>query len=133
MAEERAVAERARATELITDQGKTTIADPVVAKIAGIAAREVAGVNRLETQGATGALASLTQRVGGTSENPTQGVRVEVGERETAVDLKMSVVYGVSIPQVTEAVRRNIINPRPSHDRTCRQRGQHRGKRHRAS
>jgi uncharacterized alkaline shock family protein YloU len=105
-----AIASRPRATELITEQGKTTIADQVVAKIAGTAAREVAGVNRLETQGATGALASLTQRVGGTTENPAQGVRVEVGEREAAIDIKMSVQYGVSIPQVAEAVRDNIIN-----------------------
>lgn len=105
-----ATATRPRATELITEQGKTTIADQVVAKIAGTAAREVAGVSRLETQGATGALASLTQRVGGTTENPAQGVRVEVGEREAAIDIKMSVRYGVSIPQVAEAVRHNIIN-----------------------
>jgi uncharacterized alkaline shock family protein YloU len=39
------------------------------------------------------------------------GVSVEVGEEEAAtMDLAMAVEYGVSIPQVTEAARRNVIN-----------------------
>ncbi len=35
---------------------------------------------------------------------------MEVGQEEAAVDLTMAIEYGVSIPQVTEAVRRNVIN-----------------------
>jgi uncharacterized alkaline shock family protein YloU len=42
--------------------------------------------------------------------NYSRGVSVEVGEEEAAIDLAMAVEYGVSIPQVTEAVRRNVIN-----------------------
>lgn len=90
-------------------QGKTIIADQVVAKIAAIAAREVTGVHELTTSGARGTLAGLTQRVTG-GDNRSQGVSVEVGEREAAVDLGMTVAYGKSIPQVTDAVRRNIMN-----------------------
>ncbi len=41
---------------------------------------------------------------------PTSGVSVEVGNEEAAVDLTMAIEYGVSIPQLTEAVRRNVIN-----------------------
>ena len=103
------MARRSRATELVTEQGKTTIADVVVAKIAGIAAREVPGVHELVTQGVGGAVTGLAQRVTG-ADTRSQGVNVEVGEREAAIDLRLTVDYGVSIPQVAEAVRRNIIS-----------------------
>jgi uncharacterized alkaline shock family protein YloU len=100
---------RRRATELLTEQGKTTIADVVVSKIAAIAAREVAGVHDLVMQGMGGAVTGLAQRVTG-ADTRSQGVNVEVGEREAAIDLKLTLDYGVSIPQVAEAVRRNIIS-----------------------
>lgn len=87
--------------------GATTIADAVVTKVAGIAAREVPGVHDLGG-GATRALGSVTQRVG-LGDERTQGVSVEVGEREAAVDLSLVVDYGESIPQVAEAIRSNII------------------------
>ena len=99
---------RPRATELITEHGKTTIADVVVSKIAGLAAREVDGVHELVTQGVGGAVTGLAQRVTG-ADTRSQGVNVEVGEREAAIDLRLTMDYGVSIPQVAEAVRRNII------------------------
>jgi uncharacterized alkaline shock family protein YloU len=35
---------------------------------------------------------------------------VEVGQREAAVDLNMTVDYGVNIPQLAEAVRQNITD-----------------------
>ncbi len=97
-----------RATEQKGELGKTTIADLVVAKIAGIAAREVDGVYELITQGVSSAIAGLTQRVIG-SDTRAKGVEVEVGEREAAIDLKMIVHYGFNIPEVAESVRRNII------------------------
>ena len=100
---------RMRATELVTEQGKTTIADVVVSKIAAIAAREVAGVHDLVMPGMGGAVTGLAQRVTG-ADTRSQGVNVEVGEREAAIDLKLTLDYGVSIPQVAEAVRRNIIS-----------------------
>lgn len=97
------------ATQLITEQGRTTIADVVVAKITGIAAREISGVHELLAQGAGGTIAGLAQRVTG-SDPRGLGVRVEVGEQEAAVDLKVILDYGVSIHQVAEAIRQNIIN-----------------------
>ena len=102
-------ARRPRATELLTELGKTTIADVVVSKIAGLAAREVEGVHELVTQGVGGAVTGLAQRVTG-ADTRSQGVNVEVGEREAAVDLRLTVDYGVSIPQVAEAVRRNVMS-----------------------
>jgi uncharacterized alkaline shock family protein YloU len=47
--------------------------------------------------------------VGGSGPNVTQGVRVEVGERQAAIDIDLVVDYGVSIPDVAQAVRDNVI------------------------
>ena len=88
-------------------QGSTTIADAVVTKVAGIAAREVAGVHELGG-GAARAIGTVTQRVG-IGDERTQGVTVEVGEREAAVDLVLVIDYGESIPQVAEAIRTNVV------------------------
>lgn len=90
-----------------SEGGSTTIADAVVTKVAGIAAREVAGVHELGG-GAARALGNVTQRVG-IGDERMQGVSVEVGEREAAVDLTLVIDYGESIPQVAEAIRTNVI------------------------
>ena len=92
---------------LQTERGNTTIADAVVTKVASIAAREVPGVYRLGG-GVSRALGSVTQRVG-IGDERMQGVSVEVGEREAAVDLTVTVEYGESIPQVSSAIRENVI------------------------
>ena len=92
---------------LQTERGNTTIADAVVTKVASIAAREVPGVYRLGG-GVSRALGSVTQRVG-IGDERSQGVSVEVGEREAAVDLTVTVEYGESIPQVSSAIRENVI------------------------
>jgi uncharacterized alkaline shock family protein YloU len=93
---------------LVSEQGRTTIAQGVVAKIAGIAAREIEGVYQLVGTGAGAALTELAQRVTG-SEAVDRGVSVEVGQREAAVDLRLITTYGASIPDVAQAVRQNIV------------------------
>ena len=95
---------------LITPQGRTTIADSVVAKIAGLAAREVSGVHEMG-RGAARALGAIKERlpVGPASPSVTQGVTVEVGEQEATVDVDLVCEYGVSIVDVAEAVRGNVI------------------------
>ena len=96
-------------SRLETDQGVTSIADSVVSKIAGIAAREVDGV--AELGGAvSGALASVVGRIRGDEQHGTAGVGVEVGKRQAAVDLTMRVMYPASIHEVAESVRQNVIN-----------------------
>jgi uncharacterized alkaline shock family protein YloU len=92
---------------LQTERGNTTISDAVVTKVAGIAAREVRGVHNLGG-GASRALGSVTQRVG-LSDERSQGVSVEVGEKEAAVDLTVVVEFGESVPQVSQAIRDNVI------------------------
>ncbi|GAA1680566.1 Asp23/Gls24 family envelope stress response protein [Fodinicola feengrottensis] len=92
-------------------EGRTIIADGVVQKIAGIATREISGVYALG--GSVGrALGALRERipVGAGGPNITQGVSVEVGERQAAVDLNIVAEYGVSIADLAAAIRRNVID-----------------------
>lgn len=96
-------------TELTTAQGKTTIADVVVAKIAGLAAKEIDGVHELVSQGVGEAIAGFAQRVT-RADMRGQGVKVAIEDGVGTVDLKIITDYGVSIVQVADAIRRNIIN-----------------------
>ena len=90
-------------------KGKTSIANGVVAKIVGIAAREIDGVHDVVGSGTGAAISGLATRVT-RGDTRAQGVSVEVGEREAAASITIIAVYGVSIPQVADAVRRNIID-----------------------
>jgi uncharacterized alkaline shock family protein YloU len=91
-------------------RGSTTIADPVVAKIAGMAAREVPEVHHLGG-GVTRAIGAVRQRVpGSTGSGVTRGVKVEVGERQAAVDLNVVVEYGAAITDTAADIRSNVIN-----------------------
>lgn len=90
-------------------RGRTTIADNVVAKIAGMAAREVPGIHNLGA-GMARTLGAMRERVPGTGSGITRGVKVEVGERQAAVDLDVVVEYGVSIIDVAGEVRVNVIS-----------------------
>ena len=104
-----AVSKRERgAGGLQTEKGQTTIADPVVTKVAGIAAREVAGVHQLGG-GVARALGAVTQRLPVGGDGTGQGVSVEVGETEAAVDLTVVIEYGESIPNVAHQIRENVI------------------------
>jgi uncharacterized alkaline shock family protein YloU len=104
----RAAASRAQAdSALQSSRGTTTVGEGVVLKVAGIAASEVAGVYALGGTAAR-AVGSLTSRVG-IGDERTQGVSVEVGETEAAVDLTVVVEYGESIPKVAHAIRENIV------------------------
>lgn len=82
--------------------GRTIIADGVVAKVAGIAAREVRGVYALGGGGARafGALRNVVN-----SEDLTQGVKVEVGETQAAADIVIVVEYPVPVQDVAANVR----------------------------
>ncbi|MCA1718576.1 MAG: Asp23/Gls24 family envelope stress response protein [Actinobacteria bacterium] len=113
MSEERTQQQRQQQdSPLQTERGGTRIEDSVVSKIAGIAAQEVDGVRM--GGGTSQAIGGLLSRVPGGSSGgsggQSRGVSVEVGEVEAAIDVTLTVAYGISIPQVAEAVRRNIIN-----------------------
>lgn len=100
--------ERTANAGLDSPQGTTTIADTVVQKIAGLATREINGVHQLGGT-ATRAFGALRERIPGATASIGQGVSVEVGERQAAIDLEIMVEYGVPIAELARAIRRNVI------------------------
>lgn len=99
---------------LQTDRGRTTIQSAVVRAIVGVAANELDGART--ASGGQRLPGDSSRTVGeflgglsGGSEVRTRGVAVEVGEREAAVDLTITVDYGNSVAQTADAIRRNVI------------------------
>ncbi len=82
--------------------GTIRIADEVVSIIAGLAATEVEGIAGM-SGGIAGGIAEMLGR-----RNFAKGVKVEVGEKEAAVDLYIIVKYGVRIPDVALAAQENV-------------------------
>jgi len=82
--------------------GTTVIVDPVIAKIAGIAAREVPGVFALGG-GAARVVGAIRDAIG--NSDLSQGVKVEVGETEVAADVTIVVEYPLPLQQVADQVR----------------------------
>ncbi len=93
---------------LHTDRGDTTIEETVVQKLAGIATREVPGVYAMGSS-ARRAFSAITERIPGSQTNVSGGVSVEKGERQTAIDVSIVVEYGISIVDVSQGIRRNVI------------------------
>lgn len=83
-------------------RGATTIADGVVAKIAGIASKDIPGVYALGG-GAARMMGSLRDAVG--QKDLTQGVSVEVGQTQVAVDITLVVEYPHPLQKVADDVR----------------------------
>lgn len=96
--------EKRERTEKIenNDVGSIRIADEVVGIIAGMAATEVSGVAGMSA-GLVGGIAEMLGK-----KNLAKGVKVEVGEREAAVDLYIIVEYGVRIPDIALRVQENV-------------------------
>lgn len=78
------------------------IADEVVGVIAGIAAAEVEGVASMSG----GVVSGLGEMLG--KKSFSKGVKVEVGERQAALDLYVVMEYGVRIPDVARLVQENV-------------------------
>ncbi|MBN2799985.1 MAG: Asp23/Gls24 family envelope stress response protein [Deltaproteobacteria bacterium] len=92
-----------------SEKGKVTIADHVVAKIAGLAVREVEGVRGLLPVGTGQVITNLANSIRG-GDSRDLGVRVEVGKVECAVDVRIVLEYGASIPKVADAIRVSVGN-----------------------
>ena len=92
---------------LRSDRDHTIVSDVVIAKIAGIAAQDVEGV-RMGGSGAASTVGSLVDSVGW--DGQPRDVSVRVVEKETEIDLTMTVEYGRAIPQIIEEVRRSVIS-----------------------
>jgi uncharacterized alkaline shock family protein YloU len=93
---------------LATGEGQISVAEGVVQKIAGKACREMGGVHAMGTSGSR-MFGTIRERIpGSTGPNFSQGVGVEVGETEAAVDLDIVVEYGVSIAELGRSIQRNV-------------------------
>jgi len=84
------------------DHGKITFANEVVAIIAGLAASEIEGVAAMSGGIAGGIVEKLGRK------NLSKGVKVEVGEKDTAIDLYIVVEYGARIPEIAWKIQENV-------------------------
>ncbi|WP_328317712.1 Asp23/Gls24 family envelope stress response protein [Streptomyces sp. NBC_00388] len=89
-------------------RGTTTIADTVVATIAGIAVRETDGVYAVGGS-ASRAMGSVRDRVSKTPD-PSRGVKVEVGETQAAIDVEVIVEYGEPIADAAKEIRTRVTD-----------------------
>ncbi|HUC90854.1 MAG TPA: Asp23/Gls24 family envelope stress response protein [Paenibacillus sp.] len=85
-----------------TEMGSIQIAPEVIEVIAGLATVEVPGVAGM-SGGFAGGIAELLGR-----KNLSKGVKVEVGQREAAVDVSIIVEYGNRIPEIASDIQRNV-------------------------
>jgi uncharacterized alkaline shock family protein YloU len=90
-----------------TSAGKTVIVDPVIAKIAGIAASSVPGVHALGG-GAARVIGSIREAVG--AKDLSQGVSVEVGETQVAADVTIVAEYPEQLQRVAADVRAAVAD-----------------------
>lgn len=84
------------------EQGRTVISDTAVSKVVGVAARAVPGVHALGN-GASRSIGAIRDVVGAT--DLTQGIRVEVGETQVAVDIIVMADYGVPLQKLAADIR----------------------------
>lgn len=82
--------------------GTIRIADEVVKVIAGLAAIEVKGVAGM-SGGLAGGIAEMLGR-----KNLSKGIKVEVGEKEAAVDVFIIVDFGSRIPEVAAEIQQKV-------------------------
>ena len=93
---------------LQTAHGVTTIDENVVAKIAGMAAREVPGVYDMGNA-VRRAFSAVTDRIPNAQTNVAGGISVQKGETQTAIEVTVVVDYGAPIVEVANAIRRNLL------------------------
>ena len=93
---------------LQTEHGVTTIDESVVAKIAGMAAREIPGVYDMGNA-VRRAFSAVTDRIPTGQTNVTGGISVHKGDTQAAIDVTVVVEYGYSILDVCNNIRENII------------------------
>ena len=89
--------------EETTTENGIKIADDVVAVIAGVAVSEVPGV-----AGMSGGFAGGITEVLSGKKNLAKGIKVEVGQKETKIDVNIIVEYGTRIPDVAFEIQNRV-------------------------
>jgi len=88
--------------EISNEYGTIRIADEVVATVAGLAAAEVEGVASMSGGWGT----DLVERLG--KKNFGKGIKVEVINEETRIDIFITVEFGFAIPEVASNVQKEV-------------------------
>jgi len=88
---------------VVAEKEDIKIADDVVASIAGIAVSEVPGVFSM-----AGGLAGGISEVFSGKKSLSKGIKVEVGEKETKIDVNIIVEYGVRIPDIAFEIQNRV-------------------------
>ena len=79
------------------------ISDDVVSVIAGVAVSEVQGV-----AGMAGGFAGGISEVLSGKKNLSKGIKVDVGEKETKIDVNIIVEYGTRIPDIAFEIQNRV-------------------------
>ena len=87
----------------VREENSIKIADDVVAVISGVAVSEVPGVYSM----AGGFAGGITEVLSG-KKNMSKGIKVEVGEKETKIDVNIIVEYGTRIPDVAFEIQNRV-------------------------
>jgi uncharacterized alkaline shock family protein YloU len=87
-----------------TDLGSIQIAPEVIEIIAGLATIEVRGVAGM-SGGFVGGIAEMLGK-----KNLAKGIKVDVGQKEAAIDVSVIIEYGFRIPEVAGDIQENIKN-----------------------
>lgn len=89
--------------EFETENSGVKISNDVVAVIAGVAVSEVAGVANMQSGFATGISEVLSGK-----KNRTKGIKVEVEDNTTRIDVNIIVEYGTRIPDVAFEIQNRV-------------------------
>ncbi len=89
----------------VTDDSSIVISDEVVSIIAGVAVSEVKGV--VDTAG--GFAGGISEVLSG-KKKLSKGIKVEVGEKETKIDVNIIVEYGTRIPDIAFEIQNKVKN-----------------------
>ena len=103
MEEDKAIKETEENEIISSDNTGIKISNDVVASIAGVAVSEVTGVYSM-----AGGIAGGISEVFSGKKNLTKGIKVEVGEKDTKIDVNIIVEYGVRIPDVAFEIQGRV-------------------------
>lgn len=91
-------------------RGMTHLSLEVLAKMASLIIRDVDGVHALAPVGASQRLSKFARSFSDDSDLPRDfGVNVEIGTVEAAIDCRVVVDYGASIPTVARDIRSALV------------------------
>ena len=103
MEEEKVIKETEENEITSSDNSGIKISNDVVASIAGVAVSEVPGVYSM-----AGGIAGGISEVFSGKKNLAKGIKVEVGEKDTKIDVNIIVEYGVRIPDVAFEIQGRV-------------------------